>query len=131
MTASFWGLVVEPNKLYSQVVPSGFKLSMASLGPQEETKSSNADNTESPLLTRNTAKSAVATTLMVRLDEKDDYALCSLTPGQLNQQALDLIFTEGENIALRVVGDQPSTSHRLLPCLMNVMMMTWKVRKMI
>ena len=44
---------------------------------------------------------------MVRLDEKDDYALCSLTPGHLNQQALDLIFTEGESIALRVVGDQP------------------------
>ena len=105
MTASFWGLVVEPNKLYSQVVPAGFKLSMASLGPQEESKSSNA---LTPLFRQEAVQDhTVATTLMVRLDEKDDYALCSLTPGHLNQQALDLVFTEGENIALRVVGDQP------------------------
>lgn len=103
MTTSFWGLVVEPNKLYSQTVPAGFKLSMASLGPQEEVKGS---SNESPSANKKATKSSAATTLMIRLDEKDDYALCSLTPNHLNQQSLDLLFAEGENIALRVVGDQ-------------------------
>lgn len=72
--------------MYSQLVPATFKVTMASLGPDVEPS---ADS---------------RTTVMLRMEDQDDYALCSLTPGKLEQQPLDLMLKTGENIALRVSG---------------------------
>lgn len=84
--SGFWGLVVEPGKNYSQEVPNTFKLTMASLGPQAEGKTSR-------------------TTLILKIDDKEDYALCSLTLGKVEQQPLDLVFAQGESISFQVEGD--------------------------
>lgn len=92
--SGFWGLVVEPSKLYSQTVPATFKVTMASLGPESE----NASTGKS---TRNT--------LILKLDEKQEFAICSLVSGKTEQQPLDLVFTEGENISFQVEG--PSAVH--------------------
>ncbi len=83
--SGFWGLVVEPGKKYSQEVPNTFKLTMASLGPQNDTKAS-----------RNT--------LVMKIDDKEDYALCSLTFSKTEQQPLDLVFAQGEQISFQVEG---------------------------
>lgn len=87
--SGFWGLVVEPSKMYSQTVPATFKLTMASLGPESEAAS--------------TGKAA-RNTLMLKLDENQEFAICSLTSGKTEQQPLDLVFNEGENIAFHIEG---------------------------
>jgi FK506-binding nuclear protein len=86
------GLVVEPSKLYSQQVPSSFKITMASLGTNKELE-------ETP----STGKSQ-RTSLIFNLDNKEDFTLCSLTSEKVEQQPLDLVLTEGETIAFRVEG---------------------------
>lgn len=86
----FLGLVVEPSKSYSQTVPATFKVTMASLGPESE-------NAETLKAKRNT--------LILKLDGKEDFSLCSLTLGKVEQQALDLVFNEGEEISFHVDGD--------------------------
>lgn len=75
--------------MYSQTVPATFKLTMASLGPESEAAS--------------TGKSA-RNTLMLKLDENQEFAICSLTSGKTEQQPLDLVFNEGENIAFHIEG---------------------------
>lgn len=114
MTSSFWGLVVEPNKLYSQTVPLAFKISMASLGPEEgeATAVASDENSQPVAQSANSAAfdgkkestTAERVTVMIRIDDQEDYALCSLRPDKLEQQPLDLVFTENENIALMVIG---------------------------
>ncbi|KAG0268964.1 hypothetical protein BGZ95_002249, partial [Linnemannia exigua] len=79
----FWGLTVFPEKTYSQVVENSFKLSMAAL--DEETKP---------------GRSSIRVTV-----DKKTFILCSLTPGNVEQQTLDLVFTEGEEITFSVSGD--------------------------
>lgn len=58
---------------------------MASLGPQTDAK-------------------ANRTTLIMKIDDKEDYALCSLTLGKTEQQPLDLVFAQGEQISFQVEG---------------------------
>jgi FK506-binding nuclear protein len=82
----FLGLVVEPGKNYSQEVPNTFKLTMASLGTQTDAKASR-------------------TTLIMKIDEKEDYSLCSLTLGKTEQQPLELVFAQGEQISFQVEGN--------------------------
>ncbi|KAK3824905.1 MAG: hypothetical protein J3Q66DRAFT_376890 [Benniella sp.] len=79
----FWGLTVLPNKTYSQIVENSFKLSMAAL--DEEVKE---------------GRSSVRVTV-----DKKTFVLCSLTPGKIEQQSLDLVFTEGESITFSVSGN--------------------------
>ncbi|PJF17122.1 FK506-binding protein [Paramicrosporidium saccamoebae] len=82
----FWGLVMEPGKMYSQEVPVSFWITMAALGPEAFEKT-----TEKP------ARSQVKLT-----HQKDgEFTLCTLRP----DMALDLVFLEGETIHLRVVGE--------------------------
>lgn len=103
-SASFWGLVVESNRLYSQTVPAAFKLSMAALGPVlPNTNSNNATNPAE--VDSSEAVKSKRSVVVLRYAEADDYALCTLTPGLCDQQPLDLVFEEGEKIALRIVGD--------------------------
>lgn len=49
------------------------------------------------------------TSLLFNLDNKEDFAICSLTNGKIEQQNLDLVLTEGETIAFRV--DGPHSIH--------------------
>ena len=72
---------------------------MATLGPVVEPKTDNSEAT-----TTSSKKETQRTTLMLRVDDQDDFALCTL--GKIDQQMLDLVFTEGEKIAFRVNGDQ-------------------------
>ena len=93
-TASkFWGLIVEPGKKYEQQVPEGFKLTMASLGGEAELSQA-----------ASSVKSTGRTTVMFESGEGPSFSLCSLTPGKLEQQPLDLVFEEGEPIAFHVEG---------------------------
>ncbi|ORY02596.1 FKBP-like protein [Basidiobolus meristosporus CBS 931.73] len=84
MLAGVWGLKLLPNKCYTQTIETTFRLTMAALG---ECLSSQA-----------------RTCLKVTVDEKK-LILCSLRPGQLEQQLLDLVFTEGENVSFSVTGN--------------------------
>ncbi len=84
----FWGLVVEPNNMYSQKVPVSFKISMATLAPEAYE-----------------ATVAARSTLMLTHQKDGEFALCTLTAAKHDQQALDLVFLEGETIHLRVIGD--------------------------
>ncbi|KAF9215280.1 peptidylprolyl isomerase fpr4 [Podila verticillata] len=83
MILGFWGLTVFPEKTYTQVVDNSFKLSMAAL-----------DEVIKP----------GRTSIRVTVDKKT-FILCSLTPGKVEQQNLDIVFTEGEEITFSVSGD--------------------------
>ncbi|KAF8979058.1 peptidylprolyl isomerase fpr4 [Entomortierella lignicola] len=78
----FWGLTVMPEKTYSQVVENSFKLSMAAL--DEVAKDGR-------------------TSVRVTVDKKT-FILCNLISGKVEQQTLDLVFTEGESITFSVSG---------------------------
>ncbi len=84
----FWGLVVEPGKIYSQKVPEAFRITMATLGPAAA-KESAAER---------------RSVLMLTHHKDGEFALCSLTQGAHEQQQLDLVFNEGEMIHIRVEG---------------------------
>ncbi|CAO3625369.1 unnamed protein product [Cunninghamella echinulata] len=79
----FFGLTITPGKVYSQIAENSFRLTMASIG--EVSKNAR-------------------TSLRIKVDEREFY-LCSLTPGKLNQQLLNLIIVKGEEVALSVVGE--------------------------
>ncbi|KAK3815298.1 MAG: hypothetical protein J3Q66DRAFT_314478 [Benniella sp.] len=83
MILGFWGLTVLPEKTYTQIVDNSFKLSMAAL--DEECKPGRSS-------------------IRVTVDNKT-FILCSLIAGQIEQQNLDLVFTEGEEITFSVSGD--------------------------
>jgi len=92
------GIVVEPEKLYSQQVPLSFKITMASLGPDSLTK------------TDGTAANGTGRSTVMLVHQKDgEFALCSLTPGRVEQQPLDIVLRQGDEIHLRVEGS--STVH--------------------
>ncbi|KAF9925964.1 peptidylprolyl isomerase fpr4 [Linnemannia zychae] len=83
MILGFWGLTVLPDKTYTQIVDSSFKVSMAAL--DEVTKPGR-------------------TSLRVSVNNKSQ-VLCSLIPGKIEQQKLDVAFAEGEEITFSVTGD--------------------------
>ncbi|KAG0297359.1 peptidylprolyl isomerase fpr4 [Linnemannia gamsii] len=83
MILGFWGLTILPDKTYTQIVDNSFKVSMAAL--DEETKPGR-------------------TSLRVSVNDKSQ-VLCSLMPGKVDQQKLDVAFAEGEEITFSVTGD--------------------------
>ncbi|ESO08057.1 hypothetical protein HELRODRAFT_190865 [Helobdella robusta] len=80
----FWGVCLESGKKYTQTPDKNFHISMAAIDP------SNKASTDpvSVILERNNAQ----------------FVLCSLVPGILYQQALDLNFSEGEELVLYTKG---------------------------
>jgi FK506-binding nuclear protein len=84
---SFWGLVVEPNKLYSQTVPNSYKVTMAVLetGANKDSKSQ---------------------TSVILVVDANEYIICKLTPGLHEQQTMDLILQAGANVDFKVTGDK-------------------------
>ncbi|KAI8802870.1 hypothetical protein BJ742DRAFT_831741 [Cladochytrium replicatum] len=81
---SFWGLVLEPNKSYSQVVESDFRISMATLAKK--------GNSNKPVIVQVTV-------------EDSTFNLCTLQSGHTENQPLEIYFSEGEEISLQAVGD--------------------------
>ena len=74
------GLCLEAGKKYSQTVEKCFHISMAAVDPHK-------------------SKGSEPVTLYL---EKDgvEYVICTLVPGKINQQQLDLNFNMGEDINL-------------------------------
>ncbi|KAJ1919730.1 peptidylprolyl isomerase fpr3 [Mycoemilia scoparia] len=84
MICGFWGLKVLPGKTYTQTVDTSFRLSNASLD-EEVTDSSR-------------------TVLKVTVDKKS-FVICALIPEKIEQQIVDLTFTEGEEVTFEIVGN--------------------------
>jgi len=82
----FWGLTLEKGKLYNQTPRTGFHVSMAALAPKE-----------------NEAKKPV--TVFVKYNNAE-FALCTLCPGSLYQQTLDLHFNTGEEVTFFLKGNK-------------------------
>ncbi|KAG0164946.1 peptidylprolyl isomerase fpr4 [Apophysomyces sp. BC1034] len=80
----FWGLQVLPGKTYSQIVSSSFRITMAAL-PESATNKKR-------------------TSVCVKVDN-EDYVLCTLVPGKIDQQILDISFVEEEEVTFMVKGD--------------------------
>ncbi|KAI8321248.1 hypothetical protein GQ54DRAFT_298135 [Martensiomyces pterosporus] len=83
MFRGFWGLKIVPGKTYSQTVDASFRVSNASLGA--------------------TVSDEERTSVILTVDDKS-FVLCSLTPGKIEQQTLDLSLTEGEEITFETQG---------------------------
>jgi FK506-binding nuclear protein len=92
---SFWGLVVEPNKLYSQTVPCTYKVTMAVL--EDDAASSDKESSK-------TLKTSV-----VLVVNKNEFKVCKLTSGLHEQQTLDLVLQAGAEVDFKVVGEKPAT----------------------
>ncbi|KAI8921631.1 hypothetical protein BC831DRAFT_418418 [Entophlyctis helioformis] len=84
---SFFGLTVDPKKKYSQTVEDDFHITMASLGSK-------------------LPENAERTSLIMSVDDRE-FVLCSLTPGKIENQPLNLTITEGEEIAFYTTGNCP------------------------
>ncbi|XP_058806400.1 46 kDa FK506-binding nuclear protein isoform X2 [Phymastichus coffea] len=80
----FWGLIMEPNKRYTQTVETGFHLSMASLD------ASTASNS--------------LVQVMLCYDHRN-YLLCTLKRDSIWQVPLDLNFQEGTKISFTCNGE--------------------------
>ena len=92
---SFWGLVVEPEKLYSQTISHPYKVTMAVL----ETDGSASDK-------NNSKSSATFVSLAVN---KKEFKICKLIPERHEQQTMNLILQAGAEIDFKVVGEKPAT----------------------
>ncbi|KAJ1928112.1 peptidylprolyl isomerase fpr3, partial [Linderina macrospora] len=83
MYCGFWGLKIVPGKTYSQTVDASFHVSNAALGESLE----------------GTGRTSVQLTVADK-----SYVLCSLTPGKIEQQSLDISLTAGEEIMFESTG---------------------------
>ncbi|KAG2174663.1 hypothetical protein INT44_006927 [Umbelopsis vinacea] len=79
----FWGLQVEPENTYTQVVDASFRVTMAALGEN--------------------LIGIGRTCVKVVVDDKE-FVLCSLSPDKHEQQTLDHIFVEGEEVTFMATG---------------------------
>ncbi|EGF81578.1 hypothetical protein BATDEDRAFT_36850 [Batrachochytrium dendrobatidis JAM81] len=83
--ASFFGLTIDADKKYSQTVEDDFRLTMASLSTKLPNKPQR-------------------TSVIIKLGDRE-FTLCSLTPGTLENQSLDLTLVAGEEISFHSVGN--------------------------
>ncbi|KAK0089585.1 hypothetical protein PV325_006509 [Microctonus aethiopoides] len=74
----FWGLIMEPNKRYTQIVENAFHVSMATL----DVTTADAENVQ-----------------VMLCYESRNYLLCNLSKGSHLQMPLDLCFKKGTKIA--------------------------------
>ncbi|KAJ2827836.1 peptidylprolyl isomerase fpr3 [Coemansia furcata] len=84
MFSGFWGLKIVPSKTYTQTVDASFRVSNASLGE----------------VITNQGRTSVLLTV-----HEKRFVLCSLTPGKIEQQPLDITLTEGEEITFETFGE--------------------------
>ncbi|KAJ3178941.1 peptidylprolyl isomerase fpr4 [Geranomyces variabilis] len=84
LKAGIWGLKVQSGKEYSTQVQDSFTITMAAL-------------------TANLPKNGARTSISIQKDDRE-FVICSLTPGKIEQQVLDLTFLEGEEITFKTTG---------------------------
>ncbi|KAJ2490473.1 peptidylprolyl isomerase fpr3 [Coemansia sp. RSA 2050] len=84
MFIGFWGLKIVPGKTYTQTVDAAFRVSNASLSEEIANQS--------------------RTSVVLTVHQKR-FVLCSLTPGKIEQQTLDITLSEGEEITFETTGD--------------------------
>ncbi|KAJ3248519.1 peptidylprolyl isomerase fpr4 [Chytriomyces hyalinus] len=84
MEAAFWGLTCEPETGYSQLVDQTFRLSNVALDPKTDAKSGRV-------------------TLSVQAGN-NVFVIANLLIGAVEQQSIDLTFSEGEEITFMVSG---------------------------
>nr|ACO10974.1 46 kDa FK506-binding nuclear protein [Caligus rogercresseyi] len=82
MESQFWGVVLQPEKIYEQTVESSFHVSMAAIEAS--------------------SMGSKATSVFVEAGG-DEYLICNLNSSSLNVH-LDLNFIEGEKIGFRSIG---------------------------
>ena len=103
---AFFGLVLKPGKGYTVEVDEPFRVSMACL---ELLKPSSSAKNNGPVLLKVTVRDPESSDSDQEEQEDEQVAvqevvLCSLTAGKCDQQQLDVIFSEGEVVTLKVVG---------------------------
>jgi len=81
----FWGLTLVTGKIYNQTPSTGFHISMAALEPDDGPKK--------------------PATIFVKYNGAE-FALCTLCPGSIYQQTLDLNFATGEEVTFFIKGSQ-------------------------
>jgi len=84
----FWGVTLDGGKRYSQTVDQSFHISMAAVEASQEFEQ----------------KQKNPVSVMIEHDNAE-FVLCTLHPGKVYQQPLDLNFTEGEEVALFLNGN--------------------------
>ncbi|KAI8588112.1 hypothetical protein BDZ88DRAFT_422549 [Geranomyces variabilis] len=84
LKAGIWGLKVQSGKEYSTQVQDSFVITMAAL-------------------TTTLPKNGARTSISIKKDDRE-FVICSLTPGKIEQQVLDLTFLEGEEITFKTTG---------------------------
>ncbi|XP_011270059.1 FKBP-type peptidyl-prolyl cis-trans isomerase, variant [Capsaspora owczarzaki ATCC 30864] len=84
--SAFWGVEIEPGKMYSQLVSASFYIKLASLGAEVE----------------DDARATVYLTA-----ERKTFPISTLIGGRIMQQNLDLYIEEGTKITFRVSGQVP------------------------
>ncbi|KAJ3169873.1 peptidylprolyl isomerase fpr4 [Geranomyces variabilis] len=84
LKAGIWGLKVQSGKEYSTQVQDSFVITMAAL-------------------TAALPKNGARTSISIKKDDRE-FVICSLTPGKIEQQVLDLTFLEGEEITFKTTG---------------------------
>lgn len=80
---------MEPGKRVRHTVDASFHLTMAALEPKPNTPAPNKTNTVSVVCER----------------DKKEYILCNLSQDHLLQQALDIVFIEGEEVTFHTNGE--------------------------
>ncbi|KAI9322253.1 hypothetical protein BX666DRAFT_2022756 [Dichotomocladium elegans] len=80
----FWALQVAPGQSYTQIVSEPFRISLATVVPVNP-------------------QAGGRTTLFVRVNTKE-FVLCTLRPGQIEQQQLDITFAVDEEVSFYVRG---------------------------
>ncbi|KAI8822416.1 uncharacterized protein EV422DRAFT_523936 [Fimicolochytrium jonesii] len=83
--AGLWGLKIEAGKEYSQLIDSSFTVTSAALS-------------------FDLPKNGTRTVVSLTTNEKE-FVLCSLTPGKIEQQVVDLSFLEGDEITFKSTGN--------------------------
>jgi FK506-binding nuclear protein len=80
----FFAVQLEPNKAYQQEVEEPFRVSMASLGE----------------IVKGNKRCSVVVTV-----NGEKAVLCNLIPEKIEQQQLDIVFSEGEDVTFEVTGE--------------------------
>jgi len=85
----FWGLTVHPNKPLECAINSPFKLSMATLA-------------------LNVPETAGRSSLIATVED-EDFVLCSLTPGLIENVELNHAFMDGDVVTFSIIGEASVT----------------------
>ncbi|KAF8588630.1 hypothetical protein K439DRAFT_1384157 [Ramaria rubella] len=102
-----WSLVIAPGKKVTHEVIRDFKITNAALGAQledDKARSTLKVSYEPPPLSDGDEEDDVPKKSPSKKTKKTEIALCSLTPGTIEQAALDITFLEEDAVEFEVIG---------------------------